>query len=125
MWRSYSSLAGAENRKAFVRTMRGVIEPGGQTVSALDRLDLAAHLPTRIVWGADDAIIPVAHARAAHEAIPGSRLEILEGVGHFPHAEAPDAFLDVLLDFLATTTPRPVEADSLREVLAAHSGRAS
>ena len=84
MWRSYSSLAGAENRKAFVRTMRGVIEPGGQTVSALDRLYLAGNLPTLIVWGDQDGIIPLEHAYNAHEAIPGSRLMILEGVGHFP-----------------------------------------
>jgi pimeloyl-ACP methyl ester carboxylesterase len=111
MWRSYASLAGAADRKAFVRTIRGVIEPGGQTVNALDRLYLASHLPTLIVWGDGDAIIPVAHARAAHESIPGSRLEILEGVGHFPHVEAPERFIEVLDDFLRTTnagrsTPR-------------------
>jgi pimeloyl-ACP methyl ester carboxylesterase len=103
MWRAYSSLAGAENRKAFVRTMRGVIEPGGQTVSALDRIHLASHLPTLIVWGDNDAIIPVEHAYTAHEAIPGSRLEILEGIGHFPHVEAPGLFLDVLVEFLQST----------------------
>jgi pimeloyl-ACP methyl ester carboxylesterase len=103
MWRAYSSLAGAENRKAFVRTMRGVIEPGGQTVSALDRIHLASHLPTLIVWGEDDAIIPVSHAYAAHRAIPGSRLAILEGVGHFPHSQAPEQFLEVLLEFLGST----------------------
>jgi pimeloyl-ACP methyl ester carboxylesterase len=103
MWRAYSSLAGAENRKAFVRTMRGVIEPGGQTVSALDRIHLASHLPTLIVWGDNDAIIPVGHAHVAHAAIPGSRLEILEGIGHFPHVEAPDRFLDVLVEFLEST----------------------
>ena len=89
MWRAYSSLAGAENRKAFVLTMRGVIEPGGQSVSALDRLYLAGALPTLIVWGDNDGIIPVEHAYAAHAAIPESRLAVLEGVGHFPHAEAP------------------------------------
>ena len=103
MWRSYSSLAGAENRKAFVRTIRGVIEPGGQTVSALDRLYLASHVPTLIVWGEDDAIIPVEHAYSAHEAITGSRLEIVEGVGHFPHAEAPERFLEIVTKFLAET----------------------
>lgn len=119
MWRAYSSLAGAENRKAFVRTMRGVIDPGGQTVSALDRLYLASHLPTLIVWGDDDAIIPVAHAHAAHEAIPGSRLELLEGVGHFPHAEAPDLFLEVLLDFMDTTEPGPTDTADLRAALTA------
>ncbi|RLE16722.1 MAG: alpha/beta hydrolase, partial [Actinobacteria bacterium] len=90
MWRAYSSLAGAPNRSAFVRTMRGVIEPGGQSVNALDRLYLAAHLPTLIVWGDQDGMIPVEHAYAAHEAIESSQLEILEGVGHFPHVEAPD-----------------------------------
>ena len=62
MWRAYSSLAGATNRKAFVRTMRGVIEPTGQMVNATDRLYLAAHVPTMIVWGDHDGIIPVEHA---------------------------------------------------------------
>lgn len=103
MWRAYCSLSGAENRKAFVRTMRGVIEPGGQTVSALDRIHLASHLPTLIVWGDNDAIIPVDHAYTAHAAIPGSRLVILEGIGHFPHVEAPEQFLEVLVEFLGST----------------------
>jgi pimeloyl-ACP methyl ester carboxylesterase len=120
MWRAYASLAGAENRKAFVRTIRGVIEPGGQTVSALDRLYLAAHLPTLIVWGDRDDIIPVSHAHAAHEAIPGSRLEILEGVGHFPHAEAPELFLSVLTDFLSTTRRGQTEPTRLRDLLRSH-----
>lgn len=118
-WRSYSSLAGAENRHAFVKTMRGVIEPGGQTVDATDRLYLAARVPMMIVWGDRDGVIPVAHAYSAHEAIDNSRLEILEGVGHFPHAEAPEKFVEVLLDFMATTE-RGADDQSLREVLLAH-----
>jgi pimeloyl-ACP methyl ester carboxylesterase len=117
MWRAYASLAGAENRKAFVRTIRGVIEPGGQTVSALDRLYLAAHLPTLIVWGDHDAIIPVKHAYAAHEAIAGSSLAILEGVGHFPHVEAPEQFLSVLTDFLESTPAAPSEPAHLGDLL--------
>ncbi len=117
MWRSYSSLAGTENRKAFVRTIRGVIEPGGQTVNALDRLYMAAHLPTLIVWGERDDIIPVAHGYAAHEAVPGSRLCVLEGVGHFPQAEAPERFLEVLTDFLATTQPGIAAPGGLRDLL--------
>ena len=121
MWRAYASLAGAENRKAFVRTIRGVIEPGGQTVSALDRLYLASHLPTLIVWGDRDPIIPVRHAHTAHEAIPGSRLAILEGVGHFPHVEAPERFLSVLTDFLESTVAGPAEPGRLHDLLRAHS----
>jgi pimeloyl-ACP methyl ester carboxylesterase len=117
MWRAYASLAGTENRKAFVRTIRGVIEPGGQTVSALDRLYLAAHLPTLIVWGDRDPIIPVKHAHAAHEAIPGSQLAILEGVGHFPQAEAPEQFLAALTDFLDSTPARPIEPGRQHDLL--------
>ncbi len=117
LWRSYASLAGAADRKAFVRTIRGVIEPGGQTVNATDRLYLAAHLPTMIVWGDRDEIIPVAHAHTAHDAIPNSRLEILEGVGHFPHAEAPERFLAVLRDFLGSTRAEPARPGRLHELL--------
>ena len=117
MWRAYSSLAGAQNRSAFVRTMRGVIEPSGQMVNARDRLYLAAHIPTLIIWGGDDGIIPVSHAQAAHELIPTSRLEILDGVGHFPHAEAPELFTDVLIDFMETTAPASTQHEALRDVL--------
>jgi len=63
------------------------------------------------VWGGDDHIIPVEHALVAHEAIPGSRLAVLPGVGHFPHIEAPDAFIATLRDFLASTTPGQVQRD--------------
>lgn len=117
MWRAYSSLAGAPNRTAFVRTMRGIIEPGGQMVNALDRLYLAAHLPTLIVWGDHDGIIPVEHAYAAHKAIEGSQLEILEGAGHFPHVESPDVFNDVLIDFMQSTESASTRHEALRDVL--------
>jgi pimeloyl-ACP methyl ester carboxylesterase len=117
IWRAYRSLAGAENRKAFVRTIRGVIEPGGQTVNALDRLYLAAHLPTLVIWGDADDIIPVRHAHVAHDAIAGSELAILHDVGHFPHVEAPEAFLDVLTDFLAASPVRPVGPAHLHDLL--------
>ncbi len=115
--RAYSSLAAAQNRKGFVRTMRTVIDPRGQTVSALDRLYLAAHLPALIVWGERDGIIPVRHADAAHEAIPGSRLEILAGSGHFPHIDQPAVFVAALEDFIATTVAGGAQRRSLSDAL--------
>ncbi|NQY56528.1 MAG: alpha/beta fold hydrolase [Ilumatobacteraceae bacterium] len=118
MWRAYRSLAGASNRQAFVRTMRGVIEPGGQIIDATDRLYLAARVPTMLMWGANDAIIPAEHGQRAHALIEHSRLEILDDVGHFPHVEAPDRFVDLLVDFVETTEPGPGEA-LWRDVLAA------
>jgi len=124
LWRAYSSLAGAENRQAFVRTMRGVIEAGGQKVDASDRLYLAARVPMMIVWGDTDGVIPVSHAHRAHRAIENSRLEILEGVGHFPHVEAPDMFVASVLDFMGTTDAGS-DDKSLREVLLAHAAEAS
>jgi len=102
---AYATLTEPDHRAAFLRTVHAVIEPGGQAVSATDRLYLAAAMPTLIVWGDADPIIPVSHGVAAHDAMPGSRLEIFEGVGHFPHAEDPARFTSVLLDFLATTEP--------------------
>jgi len=117
VWLAYRSLTETENRKAFVRTVRSVIDPGGQTVSAMDRLYLAAEVPTLIVWGADDSIIPVAHAHAAHEVIEGSRLEIIEGAGHFPHVEKPERFVEVLRDFIETTPVAPPGVEAYRQAL--------
>jgi pimeloyl-ACP methyl ester carboxylesterase len=60
-------------------------------------------MPTLIVWGDSDPIIPIQHGIDAHAAIRGSRLEIFEGVGHFPHCEDPDRFVRVLTDFIRDT----------------------
>ena len=120
MWSAFTSLTETENRHAFVRTLRAVIDPGGQAVSALDRLYLAAAIPTLIVWGERDGIIPVEHARAAHAMLPGSRLEIFEGAGHFVHVEQPQKFASVLADFIASTAPARRDLDSYRDLLLAH-----
>jgi pimeloyl-ACP methyl ester carboxylesterase len=108
LWRSYASLADDATRRAFLRTLRAVVDPRGQAVSAANRLHLAAAVPTLIVWGDADPIIPVSHAYAAHASIPGSRLEIFEGVGHYPHCEAPEQFVAVLSDFVETTLPAQI-----------------
>lgn len=117
MWSAYASLAESENRQAFLRTLRSVVDAGGQTVSARDRLYLAAAMPTLIVWGDNDPIIPMSHGVEAHEVMPGSRLEIFEGVGHFPHVEVPDEFVAVLIDFIETTEPAHIDADARRRLL--------
>ena len=110
IWRSYASLADADSRQAFFRGLHHAIDWSGQAVSALGRLHRAAQLPTLIVWGAQDPFIPVRHAVAAHDAIPGSRLEIFDGVGHYPHCEAPERFVAVLVDFIASTEPACLQA---------------
>lgn len=124
-WRAYASLTESENRDAFVRTLRSVIDLGGQSVSARDRLYLAAGLPTLIVWGEDDDIIPVSHAYDAHEAMPHSRLEIIPGTGHFVHVEEPQKFAEVLLDFIKTTKPGTTGSTGYREILLARSRKSA
>ena len=113
MWRSYTSLIDPRTRTAFLHTLRSVIDLKGQRVSAHDRMYLTERIPTMLVWGADDPIIPVAHAHQAHDAMPGSRLEIMDGCGHFPHCEDPKRFVRILLDFMDTTDPVTIQADEL------------
>jgi len=122
LWRSYTSLTTSEGRAAFLTTVREVVDLAGQRISANDRLYLAAAVPTLIVWGDRDHIIPVAHARAAHEAIPGSRMDILADAGHFLPFEDAARFVAVLRDFLATTEPGITTEEAFRLALLNASG---
>ncbi len=112
--RGYASLGDHKARAAFLHTLRAVIDPTGQRVSAMDRLYLAEAMPSLIVWGSEDRIIPAEHGRLAHEAMPGSRLEILEGLGHFPQVADPHRFADLLGDFVETTIGAEIEAEDIR-----------
>ncbi|AFM18457.1 putative hydrolase or acyltransferase of alpha/beta superfamily [Mycolicibacterium chubuense NBB4] len=109
MWSAYSSLADAQTRQAFLRTLRSVVDYRGQAVSALNRLHLTSELPLLVIWGEDDHIIPVEHGYALNDVRAGCRLEVLPGVGHFPHVEKPNDVVELLDDFLATTA-QPDEA---------------
>jgi pimeloyl-ACP methyl ester carboxylesterase len=104
-WNAYISLADPKTRTAFLRTLRSVVDYRGQAVSAFNKMHFTAGLPTLLIWGEQDRLIPVSHGRDAHEALPGSMLVTLPGVGHFPHVEAPLAVTDTLDEFISTTAP--------------------
>ena len=106
--RGHASLSDAGARDAFLHTLRTIVDLGGQRVDATDRLYLAQAIPFLIVWGERDPIIPVAHAHAAHRLVPGSRLEIFRGAGHFPHLDDPLRFVRVLTDFMDRSEPARV-----------------
>lgn len=108
IWNAYSSFSDAETRQAFLRTLRSVVDYRGQAVSALNRLHVA-DMPVMVIWGDQDAIIPVEHAYAACEARPDVRLEVLPGVGHFPQAERPTEVVDLIDDFISTTAGADIE----------------
>jgi pimeloyl-ACP methyl ester carboxylesterase len=117
IWRGFSSLNDVGARAAFIHTLRGIVDPGGQRVNATDRLYLAQRVPTMLLWGERDPIIPVEHGRAAHEIIPGSRFESFPNAGHFPHRTDPRAFVRQLDEFIASTDPAEVNEDDFRELL--------
>jgi pimeloyl-ACP methyl ester carboxylesterase len=108
IWNAYSSFADAQSRQAFLRTLRSVVDYRGQAVSALNRLNVA-DVPVMVIWGDQDAIIPVEHAYAAHEARPDVRLEVLPGVGHFPQVERPTDVVDLINDFIGGTKAAEIE----------------
>lgn len=100
MWRGFTSLTDADTRRAFLATTRGVIDPGGQSVSAHDFLPMATQIPTLVVWGTRDRVIPAWHASTAHQTIAGCRVELFIGAGHYPHLDEPDRFAGVLRTFM-------------------------
>src|SRR5688500_663896 len=115
--RGFASLANQGSRQAVLRTVGSVIEPGGQRVSASERLALAARLPTLIVWGEEDSIIPPAHGAAAHAAMPGSRFESFPGAGHMPHDDDPIRFAALLTEFCETTESAQLDHDHWQPLL--------
>src|SRR5215212_6402158 len=82
--RALRPLERADARKAFLQTLRSVIDVHGQRVSARDRLYLLRSYPALIVWGERDHTIPLSHGKAAHDAIPGSHFVTLPRAAHFP-----------------------------------------
>ena len=121
--RAYAALGDRDNRAAFLGTLRSVVGTRGQLVDARDRLYLAQHMPTLIVWGEQDAMLPVAHAREAHDAMPDSRLEIFDGAGHLPHLDDPKRFVAIVEDFVATTEPPTFSSERWTELLRSHAER--
>jgi pimeloyl-ACP methyl ester carboxylesterase len=101
----YRALRPKTARQAFLRTLRAGVDVRGQVITMLDRCYLAEALPTLIVWGRRDGVIPLRHAHVARDAIPDSRLEIFDRAGHFPHRDEPERFVAVVEDFLARTAP--------------------
>jgi pimeloyl-ACP methyl ester carboxylesterase len=102
---------------AFSRTLRAVVDGHGQLVTMLDRSYLMQSMPVQLIWGEDDLVIPVSHARIAHAAIPGSRLEIFENSGHMPHHDHPDRFVETVERFIDSTQAADYDPDLLPSLL--------
>ncbi len=58
------------------------------------------NIPTRMVWGRQDRIVPVECGKIYQESIPGSELVVIENCGHSPQVEKPEEFIQTAVEFL-------------------------
>jgi pimeloyl-ACP methyl ester carboxylesterase len=99
--RAGRALGDSAGRHAFFAALRGVIAPAGQRGSFIEMQYLADHVPTMIVWSEQDGVIPVAHARAARDHLPDSKLVVFPGGGHEPHRRHAADFAAAVAEFVA------------------------
>ena len=56
----------------------------------------AIDVPTKLIWGADDGVLPLSYAHALRDAIPHATLDVIDGAAHIPHLQQPARFLECL-----------------------------
>jgi pimeloyl-ACP methyl ester carboxylesterase len=83
-----------------VAALRAQVGPRGQKHILMDDLRKLS-VPTLVVWGECDLIVPVCQAQQAVRLLSCGRLEIIPHAGHLPHVEAPENFVAALSVFLA------------------------
>jgi pimeloyl-ACP methyl ester carboxylesterase len=94
-----------QQRRAFLRTARTVIDWRGQTVSATRQLGLLSDVPLLVAWGANDKTIPPRHHHALAKRIPHAVTVEIADAGHYPHETAPAQLLSAMQTFLSATQP--------------------
>jgi pimeloyl-ACP methyl ester carboxylesterase len=99
--------------RAFARTVRDVIDLGGQRRGFFQRAHEIPKLPPmRLFWGEDDPVIPLQHAITAAPLIEGASFRCFSDCGHYPHKEQPVRFAAALESFLRGDDEE-VDPDSL------------
>ncbi len=114
----YESLGRSDRRRAFHHVLSAAVDWRGQVITMLDRAYLAESMPSLVVWGEQDTVIPVKHAYAAHAVLPGSQLEVIPHAGHFPHEDDPEHFSSALIDFILDTKPAKYDGRAWVKALA-------
>ena len=95
----YRAIPGASSTMLKILRIGADIHGQKDRSLLLDQLD-SLDTPTLILWGAQDSIFPVAHARRAHRRIPGSKLHIFQDCGHWPQMERSAEFNALVPQFL-------------------------
>jgi len=87
--------------RAFSRSVRDVINFGGQHRHFLDRAREVSDVPPiALFWGEADTLIPIRHAVEAASLMEGVKLTRFPGCGHFPHRQQPELFAGALEAFV-------------------------
>lgn len=113
--RIYEAMADPAQRTAIQRVTSHVLDWRGQFVTMTDRSYLARLMPVLVIWGRNDMVIPVSHAEHAPTQI--SDVHVLEDSGHFPHHDHPDEFSQIVVDFIARTSPATYSRGRWRAML--------
>jgi pimeloyl-ACP methyl ester carboxylesterase len=113
----WKGLGEPATRKAFLRTLRAVIDVRGQSVTGHDRLYLARHCPVLLVWGDKDPIVPVSHVGMAALSLPHAKVAIVPRSGHMPHRTSPALFARALQSFVDSTAPADHDGVEWRDLL--------
>ena len=79
---------------------KSTLENSANSQIGPERLKLIENIPTLILWGIQDKVIPIQHSKIFKEAIKNSQIEIIQDAGHAPFAEKPDQVCEILRNFL-------------------------
>jgi pimeloyl-ACP methyl ester carboxylesterase len=113
----YDSFKDPRARKAISRVVSGVVDARGQLVTMVDRAYLTEAMPMLVVWGSEDRVIPVHHAKTVSAVAPSAMVEVLGNSGHFPHKDHPERFVKILNDFIRSTQPAAYHRGRWRQLL--------
>ena len=80
---------------------KSALANSANTQIGLARLKVIRYIPTLILWGSEDMVIPLQHSRLFKEAIKDSQIVIIQDAGHAPFAEKPALVCEILHRFLA------------------------
>jgi pimeloyl-ACP methyl ester carboxylesterase len=90
--------------EATLATLRSAVGPAGQREVLLDELP-RLQMPTLILWGIEDRVLPFWQAQDALTRLKKGSLELIPNCGHLPHVEHPERFVSILGDFLDEREP--------------------
>lgn len=112
----YSSLGDPATRSAVQHVTKHVLDWRGQFVTALDRRYLAGNLPVLLIWGEEDMVLPVRHARRI-AARDREEVVIIDDAAHFPYRDDPASFIALVCDFVAAQPAAEFNEDCWRAAL--------